>query len=202
VHFTAGWSLGSLYNPQRGPGSTAGISVLKRVAESTAKRGTGIIVTLSQPEAIPLCDEILRAAYAAQNLAVPPNAVRFISTEQFAYAAGVLGMILEERPGASLMFGSFAAESLLFMEGGVNVGAIQIGGTGIIHQAANFVVVCDYSLIGEELFAARAYVDQDPSHLASIISQDVARLVLVALTIATWIASNAKMKWLLDILKM
>ncbi len=52
--------------------------------------------------------------------------------------------------------GYFYAESLLMAETSYNVGAINIAGTTAVTQLPFFIVSCDYTLIGEELYAASA----------------------------------------------
>ena len=58
--------------------------------------------------------------------------------------------------------GKFFAESLLFAETGNSIGAIQIAGTGSQTQIPFFVTACDYTLMGEEFFAASAYLSKEP----------------------------------------
>lgn len=180
----------------------AGLVILKRVAESTAKLGIDIIVTLAQAEAVPIVEETLKIAYARENLEVPPNACRFISTEQYAYAAGVLSILLEERPGANILMGYFWSEAMQFAEGGSYIGAMQIGGTSSPSQIVFFIASCDYTVIGEELFAARGYLDKEPSNLGSLVGQDIFRAILIGLTVLTWIAGNAGIQGLISILSM
>jgi hypothetical protein len=190
LHYTPGYTLGGLYNPTMGPGVLAGLTILRKVAEECATRGVPIIVTLAQPEAVPIAEENLRLAYGSQGETVPPNAVRFISTEQYAYAAGILGIMLEERPAANILMGYFWSESLQFAEGGSYIGAMQIGGTSSASQVPFFVASCDYSVIGEELFAAKAYVERDPEDLGSLRAQDILRAILITLAIILFIAGN------------
>lgn len=190
VHFTPGYAEGGLTNPDMGPGVLAGVTILKKVADSTAKRGTGVIVTLQQAETIPIVDEMLRVAYAAEAQKVPPDAVRFISTQEYSYAAGVLGILMEERPGVNIMMGYFQSESLQMAEGGNYVGAMTIGGTNAAPQIPFLLASCDYCLIGEELFAAKAYIDQDPPHLGSLVAQDLIRAILMGMILIGWIAAT------------
>ncbi|HEX7400644.1 MAG TPA: DUF6754 domain-containing protein, partial [candidate division Zixibacteria bacterium] len=79
----------------------------------------------------------------------------------------------------NFMFGSFYAESLLMAETGFSTGAIQVAGTANIHQLPFFVVACDFTLIGEELFAASAYLSKDPKLLGSLKGQDVGKLIFL-----------------------
>lgn len=202
VHYTPGYTLGGLYNPMMGPGVMAGLVILGEVASYTARLGVPIYVTLAQPEAVPIVEEVLKIAYRAENREVPPNATRFISTEQYAYAAGVLSSFLEERPGASILMGFFWSEAMQFAEGGSYIGAMQIGGTSSPSQIPFFIASCDYTLIGEELFAAKGYIDKEPASLGSLLGLDLIRAVLIALTILTWLAGNAGIQGLINILKM
>ena len=56
------------------------------------------------------------------------SSIFFISTQQFAYASAVCGIMAREKPAANFFMGSFAAESLLLAETGSSTGAIQIAG--------------------------------------------------------------------------
>ncbi|HCX78305.1 MAG TPA: hypothetical protein DG577_02720, partial [Firmicutes bacterium] len=82
-----------------------------------------------------------------------------------------------------IMMGAFWAESLIFAEGGFAAGSIQVAGTANTHQLPFFIAACDYCLIGEELFAAGAYLSQDPMQVAGIKVQDLGKIVAVLLII-------------------
>jgi len=110
--------------------------------------------------------------------------VRYITTEQFAYVAAVNGMMLRDRPAANLLLGAFFAESLLLAETGHEIGAIQIAGTANVHQLPFFVVACDYTLIGEEYYAASAYLSKDARLLGSLKASDTVKIFLIV-TIVT-----------------
>ena len=73
----------------------------------------------------------------------------------------------------------FFAESLLFAETGNSIGAIQIAGTGSQTQIPFFVTACDYTLMGEEFFAASAYLSKEPELIAGITAQDIIKVILV-----------------------
>ena len=128
-----------------------------------------------------MAEESVKQGYAKAGKpeAYNPNNVRFLTSEQFAYASGVNGIMLREKPAANFMFGSFYAESLLMAETGFSTGAIQVAGTANIHQLPFFVVACDYTLIGEELFAASAYLSKEPKLLGSLKGSDLAKLLIM-----------------------
>lgn len=183
VHFSPG--IGNI-SDDSAPQTFAGLEVLAFVTELTAKYNTEIIVTIRQPNVFPLAQEIVRQAYIAAGRPdmFQEDTVQFLSSEQFAYAAGVMGIMNRRRVAANLMMGAFWAESLLFAEAGAQVGAIQVAGTAAMGQLPFFVAACDYTLIGEELYAAGAYLSQDKVKLGSIAGQDIVKgiaMVIVAI---------------------
>ena len=74
---------------------------------------------------------------------------------------------------------NFLLKSLLFAETGNSIGAIQIAGTGSQTQIPFFVTACDYTLMGEEFFAASAYLSKQPELIAGITAQDIIKIILV-----------------------
>ena len=57
-------------------------------------------------------------------------------------------------------------------------GAIQIAGTAQPAQLPFFVAACDYTLIGEEFFAASAYLSGSSEEIGSLKGQDVGKVVV------------------------
>jgi hypothetical protein len=117
--------------------------------------------------------------------------VHYITGDQFAYAAAVSGIMVRDRPAANFLLGWFAAESLLLAETGQSVGAIQIAGTAQVTQLPFFVTACDYTMLGEELFAASAYLSRDPLVLGSIAGQDMMKAAILLVVILGIVFSTA-----------
>lgn len=109
------------------------------------------------------------------------DALPYLSDNQFSYAAGYMGMVHREQAGACFLMGTFAAESLILAEAGQQVGAMQVAGTISYTQIPFFITTCDYVVIGEELYAAGAYLSDDPVQKGSIAGQDLAKTVLAVL---------------------
>ncbi|MEO0232224.1 MAG: DUF6754 domain-containing protein, partial [candidate division WOR-3 bacterium] len=110
--------------------------------------------------------------------------VFFLSYDQFGYAAGCDGIMVRERPGAIFLQGYFYAESLILAETGNSIGAIQISGTTAVTQLPFFIAATDYTLIGEEMYAASAYLTRDPLSLATIKGEDYVKALLIIIVIA------------------
>lgn len=182
----------------------ASFDVLKYTAHKTAAMDTDIIVSNTLPEVQPVTEEIVRQAYISEGKAdkYKPDNIRFLSNNQNSYVAGVYGIFSRERPAANLMLGPFYAESLLIAEVGQQIGAIQIGGTGRTIQVPFFVAACDYVLIGEELFAAGAYISRNPFQVAALMAEEIGKYIAVALIIAGTLLKTAGVKWLANLVKM
>jgi hypothetical protein len=128
------------------------------------------------------CREIMKEAYtnAGRPDAYNDDMVYYLTDDQFGYAAACDGLFVREKPAAIFLQGHFFAESLILAETGNYVGAIQIAGTAQPAQIPFFIAACDYTLIGEELFAASAYLSRDPKLLGSLKGQDVGKFVFLA----------------------
>lgn len=159
--------------------------ILGHVARIVAQYETKLVVPLAKAFVVPLAEETVRAAYMDKGRPdqFNPKDIRYLSDEQFAFTAGVDGIMLREKPAANLYLGSFFAESLVLAETGFATGAVQIAGTANIHQLPFFVVACDYTLIGEEFYAATAYLSDDPRVVGTVKGIDLMKLVVMALLI-------------------
>jgi len=112
------------------------------------------------------------------------NLIYYVTDEQFGYVAYLSGMMVREKPAACFYMGAFFAESLILAETGNSIGAIQVAGTAMPAQLPFFVAACDYTLIGEEFFAASAYLSGDADQLGSLKGQDIGKLIVGVLLIA------------------
>jgi hypothetical protein len=104
--------------------------------------------------------------------------VFYLTRSQFAYVAGVNGIMVRQRPATILYMGMFYAESLVLAETGASVGSIQIAGTDAVTQLPFFITSCDYTLIGEELYAASAYLSREPVLLGGLKGQDTVKFLV------------------------
>ncbi len=161
--------------------TVAGVVVLGHVANMTAKYETELDVPVARAIVMQAARQVSKEAYLTQGRPELYNEdmVHYITDDQFAYAAAVNGIMQRDEPAACLYMGKFFAESLLFAETGNSIGAIQIAGTGSQTQIPFFVTACDYTLMGEEFFAASAYLSQEPDLIAGVTAQDLIKVILV-----------------------
>ncbi len=173
----------------------AGITVLSRVAKTVAEYDATIEVPTARSLAMQASREAVQTSYmqAGRSESFNPDLVTYITDEQFGFVAYVAGRMVREKPAACFYMGCFFAESLVLAETGNSIGAIQIAGTAESSQLPFFVAACDYTLIGEEFFAASAYLSGEPDQIGSIKGQDVGKAlaILVIVAVALLGAANA-----------
>ena len=161
----------------------AGLTVLSRVAHVAAEYGAKIEVPTCRSLVMATARETVESSYLAAGRpdAYNEDDIYYLTDEQFGYVAGVTGTMVRDKPAACFYMGAFFAESLLLAETGNSIGAIQIAGTAMPSQLPFFVAACDYTLIGEEFFAASAYLSGEPQQLGSLKGQDVGKVIGVVL---------------------
>ncbi|MAV64586.1 MAG: hypothetical protein CMG00_05275 [Candidatus Marinimicrobia bacterium] len=159
----------------------AGINILGHVAKITAEYETSLNVPVSKSIVMEAAREICKESYL--QIGRPDlyhnDMVHYLAEDQFAYAAGINGIMVREKPAACLYQGKFYAESLLLAETGNRIGAIQIAGTGSSSQIPFFVTACDYTLIGEEFLTASAILSDRKDLLGSVRGQDIIKLFII-----------------------
>ncbi len=159
----------------------AGLNVLSRLADQAAAYGAPLLVTVSDATVLPVAQDIVRRAYARHGDAESynPTQVRLVSTDPTAYAAGVMGLLNREPLTANVMIGSFGDEYLLIGETGARRGVPQTVGASDPRTLPYVYATADDVLIGEEMFAGGAYTSRLPIQIGSLLTQDLARLVIV-----------------------
>ncbi len=175
----------------------ASIVILGRVARKTAEYGSPLLVPTSRSVVMSVAQEVVKEGYlqAGRSDAYNKENIQYLTDDQFGYAAGVDGIMVREKPAAIFLLGCFYAESLILAETGRSVGAIQIAGTAMPSQIPFFVAACDYTLIGEELFAASAYLSREAKLLGSLKGQDAGKLFFLILIIVGVIAASLGDFW-------
>jgi hypothetical protein len=165
----------------------AGLTLLSQLADEAAACDTPLVVTVADPTALPLAQDILRRAYIRHGNpeGYDPTQVRFIAPEPVAYAAGVMGLLQRQPLAGNVMVGTFGDEYLLMGEVGARRGIRQVVGTSDPATLPLMYASADDTLIGEEMFAGGAYTTRLPSQVGSLLAEDWARwLVIVGILVA------------------
>ncbi len=169
----------------------SGLIILGHVSGMTAEYESNLHVPVCVPIVMEAAKETCKESYLKKGRPdlYRDDMVHYVTDDQFAYAAGVNGIMLREKPAAVFFQGKFYAESLILAETGNSIGAIQIAGTGSSSQIPFFVTACDYTLIGEEFYAASAYLSGSPEMLGSIKGQDYVKVACMILIFTVFIFS-------------
>jgi hypothetical protein len=181
--------------------TAAGLAVLEYIADRAAISASPPIVTLANTTALPVAQDLLRRAYRRHdypeeydparvrfiapdpvlNTGVSPNPSLYASgqNDAFAYAAGTMGLLNQQRLVANVMVGLFGDEFLLLGETGAQCHLNQIGGTSAVRVLPFVYTSVANPLIGEEIYGGGAYLSSKPAHLSSLLAQDALRWFLV-----------------------
>lgn len=174
--------------------SVQALRIFSYVARTAVKFNTPIRLCCSQAPVFAVAQEIIRDVY--QQEGVPEKfddeTVQFLSDRQFAFAAAVSGKILREKTAATFFMGEFFAESLIFAETANAIGAIQVASSTENTQTPFFIAACDYVLIGEEFYAASAYLTREPVLVGSLIGQDWSKIAILGTIIFGFIVESVQ----------
>lgn len=177
------------------------LGVLSYVAKKNAVYRSKLIVPQNDPESMVIVEDTVRDAYRAAGRvsSFDPGSIVFLSESQFAFASGYMGIVHRERVAAAFLFGYFAAESLILAEAGQQVGAMQVGASVSPEQVCFFICTCDYTLIGEELYASSAYLSREPVQLGSLAAQDYGKLIIFLIIVAGVLFSSLESFYEMDL---
>ncbi len=180
----------------------ASMNILGSVAEKIAEYNTPLIIPNYDPMVTTVAQEVVKESFARTGHpeSFKPENIYFVTQSQFGYVAAVDGIMLREKPATNLFLGTFEAESLILAETGNSIGALQIAGTDSTIQLSFFIVACDYTLIGEEFFAASGYLTKDPMILGSIKGQDFLKLIIGIIILVGGILSTLDYGYLINLL--
>jgi hypothetical protein len=195
---------GTLEAGWHAPQVIAGLSLLPRIAERCAELSVPIVVPYSQPTIGPLIQDALEQGFQMAGI---PEHMREDTVQFFpgyTHTLGILGLIVEEgnQPGGCVYLGSYYHETIIWGEAGSSVGAMQIGGTANVGQLPFMLTVYDYTLLGEELFAAGAYMSKEPRLTGSIRGQDWTKIIAMIFIILAFISASLGYTTFKDIIGM
>ena len=168
----------------RGGSALAGLAMLRRLSEQTSISDNPPIVTSGDASLAILSQDTLqsgfRAAGAEDQYRVTSG--RLTGLTPFAFAAGTIPIIRDENISANVVIGDLGAEAALLADAAEGKETDLIAASDNLSAQSVLYAYSQEPLIGEELFAAGAYLGAGASHEASLQVQDVLRwLVILAI---------------------
>jgi hypothetical protein len=174
-------SLGraALTTPQSAS-ALAGLILLRRLADLTSASDKPPVATSGDATLVILSQDTLQAAsHAAGQSVYDPTAARLTGLTPFSYAAGALPAIHDENVSANILLGNFGLEAGLLTDASAREEAFTLAASDNLPAQAIMYAGGQEPLIGEELFAAGAYVDTGRMHTTSLVLQDILRWLII-----------------------
>jgi hypothetical protein len=163
------------------PATMAGLVILGHVTRLAIDKGVTVIAPQRAVDNIPVAREVMRESYMVEG-----EEALFNAEEQVLYTptqASISALSDRLLPAVNIMIGNYAHEAIIYAEAFGRIGAIQVGGTTKKDQVYMFAAVCDYTLIGEEIIATRAYLEREPMELSTIRATDLIKIVLILISL-------------------
>ena len=163
----------------------AALALLEYVAKHCVEHDTRLIVGTADVNVQQVAEDIVKTAYteAGKGKEFTADTVRYISARQFAYAAGVMGILRREKPAVNFFVGDFSAEALEIAEAGRTEAIAQFGGTSNVDQLPYFMATCDQTLIGAELYTAQGQLSDDPEATSNLLGPDAGKFLAIILVL-------------------
>jgi len=185
LHISLG--RGNLFT-SRGASALAGLAMLRRLAERTSLSDRPPVVTSGDASLAILSQDTLQSGYRAASAEEQYrfSTGRLTGLTPFSYAAGTVPVTRDENVSTNVFIGDFGPESALLVEAAERENSALIAASDNISAQSVFYASAQDPLIGEELFAAGAYMGAGASHEASLAVQDVLRwLFIIAILIGS-----------------
>jgi hypothetical protein len=182
---------------------TAVVSAALDVQRHLAREGAALdadpqspslVVTVADPLLMLTAQDSLYRAYRAMDHRAGYDAtqVQLIAPDALAYAVGAQDRIDDERTLANVMVGHQGDEYLLLGETGAQRDLLQVAGSDALNAQALMTATSGHVLVGEETFAAGAYLTRRPALVASLQVQDLLRAAaVVAILVGVLVKSLA-----------
>ena len=175
---------GALTTPQSAS-ALAGLSLLRRLADLTSASDKPPVATSGDATLSILSQDTLHSATrAAGQAAVDPTSARLTGVTPFSYAAGAMSVMHDENVSTNVLMGNFGLEAGLLTDAAERENAFTLTASDSLPAQAILYASGQEPLIGEELFAAGAYIDTGPLHTSSLVVQDVLRWLIIAAILA------------------
>lgn len=190
VHLSPG--QGAIHDPGTIAETMAGLDVLQATAKEALAVGIPVRATANDSLVKALVENRLgRAWLAAGRPEVEVRGELLAQQDRVAYTAGVVDLLGRPEVQGNVMLGALGEEVLLMGEVGAHQTRFQVVGAARPAAAAFLPLLTDDYLLGEELYAAGAYLEPRPERIVSLMAQDGIRMLLLGLILLGTILATA-----------
>ncbi|HHY12359.1 MAG TPA: hypothetical protein GX529_06990 [Firmicutes bacterium] len=178
---------------------------LSHAATLAAQYDTRFINLTGSHLVLAVNEAVIQQAYleAGRPDAFNQDDCRYFPSNQWPWSSHCAGIIMRERPAALLWVGSWSGEASILPEAGSQIEAIQIAAVTTTGQLPFFIASCDYVLMSGEVYAASAYLSKEPVMTGTIVAEDCAKLLLMAIAVLGALVEIARpaSQWMTNLLK-
>ena len=169
----------------------AGLQIVEYLADEAAASGISPIITTADPTALLLAADTLRRPYIRQGdlSSYQPLSARLPALNPVQYAAATMDYLAHDNVLANVMSGSFGSEIGLIEHESAKHDLLKISAAADPRALAVLSATSEHLLIGEEMFAAKAYLQARPAPRASLRAQDIVRVAIVIGIVGLFILS-------------
>jgi hypothetical protein len=179
-------SLGSGALGQSDTATTlAGLNTAGQIATVAVVSDKAPVVTSTDGATALLAEDVVRTMYRDQNAAdrYTGDVARVAGVSPVSFSAALSTLVNEEAVSGTVLVGPVGPEAALLAEAGRRAGATTLAGTDNVSAQAALFAAADQALIGEDVYAAGAYLGRDTGHVASLQTQDIVRGLLIAVIV-------------------
>ncbi len=162
--------------------SLVGLALVDALAEQMLRFDHSPVVTTADPTSALVAEGMLRRG-GSRRSGRPCGRARFVAPQPIAYGAATRGMIQQEPRAITMVVGHVGEEFLLLAtsppDGGQPFAPPSVAATARLETLPLLHLAAPHPAIGEEIFALGAILGRWPAHLAGVLLQDAARIVLL-----------------------
>ncbi len=160
----------------------AGLGLLREVAQKASVSDRPPVAISGEAPLALLSQDSLQAGYRSIGAAeyYQPANGRLGGLTPFSAAAATMTIIGDEQVSAVALIGHFGIEAALISDAADRAGSTLLGASSDPAAQSALYATASETLIGEELFAAPAYLSGRASFVAGLTVQDILRWLVVA----------------------
>jgi hypothetical protein len=170
---------GILY--EQGGSGLVGLSLLQRIARAASASDRPPVATSGEATLMVLSQDTLKSVYRMMNADAlyDPESGQLTGLTPFSYASGIVPVIYDQQVSMHVFSGHFTSEVGLIVDAAEQNNSLTFGSSDNLQGQSILFAAAQEPLIGEELYAAGAYLQVNPFHIASVRAQDIVRWGLV-----------------------
>lgn len=176
-------SLGSGVLGQADTATTlAGLTAAGQVAAQSIASDRPPVITSADGSTMLLAHDVLKSIYRQQNVVerFDPGAAQVPGLSPLAFSAALAPLVRDEAVAGSVVIGALPPEIALLAEASQRAGAPLLAGSDNVTTQAVLYAAADETLLGEDVYAASAYLGRGRPALASLRTQDLLRVFVIA----------------------